>query len=68
MMLNSCFKGLRLVIQYVGKAKTHFIVGEYDRYVIFPLLVHVCKVLNSYAISEIIVVASTMNNLKLSNF
>lgn len=68
MMLHPHFKGLRLVIQYVGKEKTHLIVGEYDRYVLFPLLVHVYKVLNLYVVSEVVVVASTMNNFKMSNF
>jgi hypothetical protein len=67
-MLHPHFKGLRLVRQYVGKEKTHLIAGEYDRYVLFPLLVHVYKVLNLYVVSEVVVVASTMNNLKLSNF
>ncbi len=67
MMLHPCLKGLRLVIQYVGKEKTHIIVSEYDKYVLFPLLVHVYKVLNLYVVGEV-VVASTMNNLKLSNF
>ncbi len=31
MMLHPCFKGLGLVIQYVGKERTLHIVGEYDR-------------------------------------
>jgi hypothetical protein len=68
MMLRPRFKGLRLVIQYVGKEKAHLIASEYDRYVLFLLLVHVYKVLNSYVVSEVVVVAYTMNNIKLSNF
>jgi hypothetical protein len=68
MMLHPHFKGLKLVIQYVRKEKTHLIASEYDRYVLFLLLVHVYKVLNSYVVSEVVVVAYTMNNIKLSNF
>jgi hypothetical protein len=66
MMLHPHFKGLKLVIQYVRKEKTHLIASEYDKYVLFLLLVHAYKVLNSYVVSE--VVASTMNNLNLRNF
>ncbi len=44
MMLDPRFKGLGLVIQYVGKEKIHLIIGEYDRYDLFPLLVHAYKV------------------------
>jgi hypothetical protein len=36
MMLDPHFKGLRLVIQYVEKEKVALIVGECDRYVLFP--------------------------------
>jgi len=36
MMLDPHFKGLRLVVQYVGKEKAALIVGECDRYVLFP--------------------------------
>ncbi len=67
MMLNPHFKGLGLVIQYVGKEKVALIVGEYDRYVLFPLLVHVCKFLNPFATSETIV-ASIMTNFEMNNF
>lgn len=56
MMLDLDFKGLGLVIQYVGKEITHLIIGEYDRYVLFPLLVHVYKVLNSFIASEVVVI------------
>jgi len=31
MMLNLCYKSLRLVIQYVGKETTFQIVGEHDK-------------------------------------
>jgi hypothetical protein len=37
MMLDPRFKGLGLVIQYVGKEKALHIVGEYDCQVLFPL-------------------------------
>jgi hypothetical protein len=61
-MLDSHFKGLRLVIQYVEKEKVHLIIGEYDRYDLFPLLVHVYKVLNSFIANEV-VVTSTLKKL-----
>jgi len=67
-MLHPHFKGWKLVIHYVGKEKAHLIASKYDRYVLFSLLVHVYKVLNLYVVSEVVVVASIMNNLKLSNF
>ncbi len=62
-MLDPRFKGLRLVIQYVGKEKVHLIIGEYDRYDFFPLLIHVYKVLNSFIASEVFVVTSTLKKL-----
>jgi hypothetical protein len=43
MMLDLKFKGLKLVIQYVQKDITHLIASDYDKYVLFPLLVHVCR-------------------------
>jgi hypothetical protein len=67
MMLDPRFKCLRLVIQYVGKEKAHMIIGEYDMYVLFSLLVHVYKVLNMSIANEVVVVASTLNNSKLNN-
>jgi hypothetical protein len=66
-MLDPCFKGLGLVIKYVGKGKNALIVGEYDIYVLLLLLVHAYKFLNHYAISETIVV-STMINFEMNNF
>jgi hypothetical protein len=62
MMLDPCFKGLGLVIQYVRKEKIHLIIGEYNMYDLFPLLVHAYKVLNSFFASEV-VVASTLKKL-----
>jgi hypothetical protein len=47
MMLDPCFKSLGLVIEYVGKEKVVLIAGEYGMYVLFPLLVHAYKFLNS---------------------
>jgi hypothetical protein len=46
MMLNPCFKGLGLVIQYVGKERTLHIVGEYDCQVLFPFIICAYKYLN----------------------
>jgi hypothetical protein len=65
-MLDPHFKGSRSVIQYVGKEKAHLIIDEYDKYVLFSLLVHVYKVLISSTASEV-VVAFTLNNSKLNN-
>jgi hypothetical protein len=39
MMLDPHYKGLGVVIQYVGKNKVLQIVGEYDKLVLFPFLV-----------------------------
>jgi hypothetical protein len=43
---------LGLVIQYVGKDKAIQVVDEYDRQVLFLLLVCAYKFLNSIKISE----------------
>ncbi len=67
MMLDPRFKGLRLVIQYVGKEKIILIASEYDMYVLFPLLVHAYKFLNPFVASEI-VVASTSTNFEMNNY
>ncbi len=71
MMLNPHFKGLGVVIQYVGKEKDALIAGEYDMYVLFPLLVHVYKFLNHYATSETsatsIMTNFEMNSLKIGS-
>jgi hypothetical protein len=61
MMLDPRFKGLGLVVQYVGKEKNVLIVGEYDMYVLFLLLAHVYKFLNHYATSETIVISIMTN-------
>jgi len=45
-MLDPQYKGLRLVINYVGKEQTLQIVIEYDKHVLFLLLVCTYKVLN----------------------
>jgi hypothetical protein len=66
-MLDPCFKGLGLVIQYVGKEKTTLIAGEYDIYVLFLLLVHAYRILNPSITSETIV-ASTSTNYEVNNF
>jgi hypothetical protein len=39
MMLDACYKGLGLAIQFVGKERTWQIIGEYDRLVLLSLLV-----------------------------
>jgi hypothetical protein len=52
MMLNFCYKSLRLVIQYVDKERALHIVNEYDRQVLFPLLVWAYKFLNPTHASE----------------
>jgi len=46
MMLDLCYKGLGLVINYVGKERALGIAGEYDMMVLFSLLVSTYKVLN----------------------
>jgi hypothetical protein len=57
MILDPCFKGLGLVVQYVEKEKVHLIIGEYDMYDLFPLLVHTCMVLNSSIANEVVVIS-----------
>jgi hypothetical protein len=52
LMLDPRFKGLGLVIQYVGKEKTLKIASHYDTQVLFPLLVCAYKVLNPTNTSE----------------
>jgi hypothetical protein len=46
MMLDPCYKGLGLVINYVGKERALGIAGEYDMVVLFSLLVSTYKALN----------------------
>ncbi len=67
MMLDPCFKCLRLIIHYVRKEKFHLIVGEYDKYDLFLLLVHAYKVLSSSTASKIVAIY-IMNNSKLINY
>jgi hypothetical protein len=40
MILDLRFKGLKLVIQYVGEKRTLHIASEYDCQVLFPLLIY----------------------------
>ncbi len=51
MMLDLCFKGLGLVIQYVGKERALHIIREYDPQVLFPLLICAHKYLNPSDVS-----------------
>ncbi len=50
MMLDPCYKGLD--IQYVGEERAFQIVGEYDRAILFMLLVCAYKFLNSTNVNE----------------
>jgi hypothetical protein len=52
MMLDPRYKGLGLVIQNVGKEKAFQIASEYDRAILFPLLVCAYKFLNPTNVSE----------------
>jgi hypothetical protein len=52
MMLDPHYKGLGVVIQYVGKNRTFQIVGEYDKLVLFLLLVCAYKFFNLVDASE----------------
>jgi hypothetical protein len=45
-MLDPCYKGLGLVIHFVGKEKTLQIIGAYDNEVFFPLLISTYGFLN----------------------
>lgn len=67
MMLDARSKDLGLVIQYVGKEKVSLIASEYDKYVLFPLLVHVYKCLNLSIKSEIVVL-STLVDYEMYDF
>ncbi len=46
MTLHPCYKGLGLVINYVGKERVIGIAGKYDPMVLFSLLISTYKVLN----------------------
>jgi hypothetical protein len=68
MMLDACNKGLGLAIQFVGKERAWQIIGEYDRFVLFSLLVFAYKFLNPSvgtlsSTSHIIEITSLMYNL-----
>lgn len=39
MMLDACYKGLGLAIQFVDKERAWQIIGEYDRFILLSLLV-----------------------------
>jgi hypothetical protein len=52
LMLDPCFKGLGLVIQYVGKEKTFQVTSDYGIQVLFPFLVCAYKVLNPTKANE----------------
>jgi hypothetical protein len=52
MMLDPCCKGLGLVIQYVCKERAFQILREYDRAILFSLLVCAYKFLNPTNVSE----------------
>jgi hypothetical protein len=47
-LLNPCYKGLKLVIQYVNKEKTLQIANEYDEQTLFSLIVFACNFVNPY--------------------
>jgi hypothetical protein len=57
-------KGLVLFIQYVGKEKYLYIIDEYDKYVVFLLLVHAYKYQNSSTTCEILVTTYTHQSKK----
>jgi hypothetical protein len=46
MILDFCYKGVKLVIQYVGKERVLHITSEYDRQVLLPFLVRAHHFLN----------------------
>jgi hypothetical protein len=46
LMLDPQYKGLGMIIQYVGKQRAFQITNEYDREVLFPLLFCAYKILN----------------------
>jgi hypothetical protein len=70
MMLDPCYKGLRLVIQYVGRNKTMQIGGEYDSYVLFPFLVHAYKNFNPNVTTKVFApfVVNSEENTSLYDF
>jgi hypothetical protein len=52
MVLNPHYKGFELVILYVGKEMALQIVDEYDKKVLFPLLVYAFKFFHPTHASE----------------
>jgi hypothetical protein len=74
-MLDACYKGLGLAIQFVGKERTWQIIGEYDRLVLLSLLVSAYNFLNSSDVdvgtpsstSHIIEITSLLYNLMKIN-
>jgi len=65
-MLDSHFKGLGLVIQYVGKEGVFQVASDYDTQVLFPLLVYAYKILNPTNASEKKVGGSTSQSSQCS--
>ncbi len=47
-LLNPCYKGLKLVFQFVNKEKTLRIANEYDEEALFLLIVFACNFVNPY--------------------
>jgi hypothetical protein len=47
-LLNPCYKGLKLVLQFVNKEKTLRIANEYDEEALFLLIVFACNFVNPY--------------------
>jgi len=47
-LLNPCYKGLKVVIQFVNKEKTLQIANEYDEQTLFSLIVFACNFVNPY--------------------
>ncbi len=52
MTFDPRYKGLGLVINYVGKERALGIAGEYDTVVLFSLLISTYKVLNSNDVGD----------------
>jgi hypothetical protein len=51
MMLDLCYKGVRLVIHYVSKERVLHIASEYDCQMLLPFLVHAHHFLNPNDVS-----------------
>ena len=48
LMLDPRYKGLQVIINYVGREKAMHIVAKYDQLVLVPLLVKVSQLLTSH--------------------